>query len=143
MLNKRVPWGKIEAYLNHGDMSYLRWAPGDCTAYDATVCYLGHNAGGFIGGDCMVSIRIGNKWKSVPLSVNDMGMISPSILEEHLFDSNESKELSHTTLYTLLIYAIMLNYSLFNNDMANEYIAELHGYIHGLKHQGLVFDGRQ
>jgi hypothetical protein len=123
MLNSRVPWGKIESFSDRGESSYLRWAPGDVTAYEAIVSYLGYNAGGYIGGDCMVSVCIGGKWKSVPISVGDMGIIHVSILEEHLFGYKE--ELSDTTQYTVLIYAIMLNYSLFKNDIAKAYIEEL------------------
>jgi hypothetical protein len=123
MLDSKVPWGKIEAFSDRGESSYLRWAPGDATAYEATVCYLGYNAGGYIGGDSMVSVRIGSRWKSVPLSVNDMGVIHTSVLEEHLFE--HADKLSDTTLYTVLIYTIMLNYSLFKNDMAKEYVEEL------------------
>jgi len=123
MLNQRVPWGKIECYNGSFTGAYLRWAPGDCTAYEIIMNHIGPIACGYTGGDHMISFRIGDRWRSVPLSVDDMGMIHSSVLEEHLFHVDE--EISETTLYTVLIYTIMLNYSLFDNDISNEYIDEL------------------
>lgn len=123
MLNSRVPWGNIECYSNDGSSSYLRWAPGDCTAYEAVVSYIGYVPCGYVGGDCMVSVRIGDCWKSIPLSLNDMGIIHCSLLEEHLFSREE--DVSQTMMYTVLIYTLMLNYALFDSDMAKEYVEEL------------------
>jgi hypothetical protein len=118
-----VPWGRIECYSNTGSSSYLRWAPGDCTAYDAVVSYVGYVPCGYIGGDSMVSIRICDCWKSIPLSLTDIGIIHTSLLEEHLFSREE--DVSQTMQYTVLIYTIMLNHALLDNDMSKEYVDEL------------------
>ena len=123
MLCRRVPWGNIESFSNDGASSYLRWAPGDCTAYDLIVSKIGDTACGYIGGDHVVTARIGYRWLSAPLSLDDLGCVYADTLHEQMF--GHQKEVDLTSNYSLLIYAILLNYACFEDKYSLEYVEEL------------------
>lgn len=130
MLCRRVPWGNIESFSTDGVSSYLRWAPGDCTAYDLIVSRIGDTACGYIGGDYMVTARIRGKWMSAPLSLDSLGYVHAGTLHQVMFGSqNEDRAI----LYSLVIYTIMLNYSCFDSNYSSEYVEELknHDLIKG------------